>query len=176
MCKPSEQISHEVRNFYERYPYPPPPRNLEQYRLLWQAPERRRADYHLFWPAASYTESRSILIAGCGTAQAVKHAMRWPSAHVTGIDFSAASIRSSEELKRKYQLDNLHLRQLPIERVADLEASFDQIVCTGVLHHLPDPDVGLSALRGVLKPDGAMHLMVYAAYGRTAIYMLQEFC
>ena len=28
----------------------------------------------------------------------------------------------------------------------------------------------------VLKPDGAMHLMVYAPYGRTGIYMLQEFC
>jgi hypothetical protein len=49
-------------------------------------------------------------------------------------------------------------------------------VCTGVLHHLPDPDQGLSALRDVLKPDGAMHLMVYAPYGRTGIYMLQEFC
>ncbi len=32
------------------------------------------------------------------------------------------------------------------------------------------------ALRDVLKPDGAMHLMVYAPYGRTGIYMLQEFC
>ena len=64
----------------------------------------------------------------------------------------------------------------PIERVSDLKTSFDQIICTGVLHHLADPDAGLSALRGVLKPDGAMHLMVYAPYGRAGIYMLQEFC
>ncbi len=49
-------------------------------------------------------------------------------------------------------------------------------MCTGVLHHLADPDAGLKALRDVLKPDGAMHLMVYAPYGRTGIYMLQEFC
>ena len=35
---------------------------------------------------------------------------------------------------------------------------------------------GCSALRDVLDPDGAMHLMVYAPYGRTGIYMLQEFC
>ncbi len=68
------------------------------------------------------------------------------------------------------------LRQLAIERVEELGTSFDQIVCTGVLHHLPDPDAGLAALRSVLKPDGAMHLMVYAPYGRTGIYMLQEFC
>ena len=61
--------------------------------------------------------------------------------------------------------------------MGDLDKSFDQIICTGVLHHLAEPDAGLSALRGVLNPDeGAMHLMVYAPYGRTGIYMLQEFC
>jgi hypothetical protein len=27
-----------------------------------------------------------------------------------------------------------------------------------------------------LQPQGAMHLMVYAAYGRTGIYMMQEYC
>ena len=53
--------------------------------------------------------------------------------------------------------------------------SFDQIVCTGVLHHLPDPDAGLRALRDVLDPQGAMHLMVYAPYGRAGIYMMQEY-
>ena len=41
---------------------------------------------------------------------------------------------------------------------------------------MPTLDAGLAALRDVLKPDGAMHLMVYAPYGRTGIYMLQEFC
>ena len=102
--------------------------------------------------------------------------MRWPAARVTGIDFSATSVRSTEELKRKYNLNNLQVYQLPIDRVSDLGTSFDQIVCTGVLHHLADPDAGLSALRGVLNPDGGMHLMVYAPYGRTGIYMLQEFC
>src|SRR5262249_1944287 len=57
-----------------------------------------------------------------------------------------------------------------------LGRTFDQIVCTGVLHHLPDPDRGLRALRDVLAPDGALHLMVYAAYGRAGIYMMQEYC
>ena len=132
--------------------------------------------YHLFWPARAYREDQSILIAGCGTSQAAKHALRWPAAQVTGIDFSATSVRCTEELKRKYNLNNLQVRQLPVERASELGTSFDQIVCTGVLHHLADPDAGLRALRGVLKPDGAMHLMVYAPYGRTGIYMLQEFC
>ena len=53
---------------------------------------------------------------------------------------------------------------------------FDLIVCTGVLHHLADPDAGLRALRSVLNPKGAMYLMVYAPYGRTGVYMLQDYC
>ena len=170
-------IGEDVRAFYERHPYPPPVDSLDKYRGLGQDRQKRRADYHLFWPESSYREDHSILIAGCGTSQAAKHALRWPAARVTGIDFSATSVRYTEELKRKYGLHNLQVRQLPIERVSDLNTSFDQIICTGVLHHLADPDAGLSALRGVLERDRrAMLLMVYAPYGRTGIYMLQEFC
>src|SRR5262249_2554228 len=91
-------------------------------------------------------------------------------------DFSAVSLRHTEELRHRYQLDNLRLQQLPLERVEELAAGFDLIVCTGVLHHLVDPAAGLRALRRVLNPHGAMHLMVYAPYGRSGIYMLQEFC
>ena len=169
-------IAEEVRYFYDRYPYPRPIDSLENYQRLWQDPQRRRADYHLAWPARPYEEDLSILIAGCGTSQAAKHALRWPAARITGIDVSATSVRYTKELKRKHNLKNLHVHELPIERVNELETSFDQIVCTGVLHHLADPDAGLRALRDVLKPDGAMHLMVYAPYGRAGIYMLQEFC
>ena len=169
-------VSDEVRAFCDRYPYPRPVESLDKYRRLWQDGQRRRADYHLFWPARAYREDQSILIAGCGTSQAAKHAMRWPAAQVTGIDFSATSVRCTEELKRKYSLHNLQVRQLPVERASELETSFDQIVCTGVLHHLADPDAGLRALRGVLEPDGALHLMVYAPYGRAGVYMLQEVC
>jgi SAM-dependent methyltransferase len=173
---PSIDVADDVRDFYDRYPYPRPVDSLDKYQRLWDDRQRRRADYHLFWPGRPYKEDQSILVAGCGTSQAAKHALRWPAAQVTGIDCSATSVRHTEELKRKYNLKNLQVRQLAIERVSDLGTSFDQIVCTGVLHHLADPDAGLSALRSVLKPDGAMHLMVYAPYGRTGIYMLQEFC
>jgi SAM-dependent methyltransferase len=173
---PLPGVVEEVRDFYDRHPYPPSVENLEKYRQQWQDQQRRRADYHLFWPARPYKEDQSILVAGCGTSQAAKHALRWPAAQVTGIDCSATSVRCTEGLKENYSLRNLEIHQLAIERVDELGMSFDQIVCTGVLHHLGDPDAGLSALRSVLKPDGAMHLMVYAPYGRTGVYMLQDFC
>jgi SAM-dependent methyltransferase len=171
-----DAVSEKVRAFYERHPYPPPADSLDDYRTMWQDPERRRADVHLAWPTQPYREDRSILIAGCGTSQAAKHALRWPEAQVIGIDFSATSVRHTEALKRKYDLDNLEVHELPVERVGALGSTYDQIVCTGVLHHLPDPAAGLTALREVLRPDGAMHLMVYAPHGRIGVYMLQEFC
>ena len=169
-------VATAVKDFYERYPYPRPTDDLDNYRRRWQDQNRRRADFHLFWPDKPYTEERTILVAGCGTSQAAKHAARCPAARVIGIDFSATSVRHTEDLKRKYDLRNLAVHQLSIDRVSDLELTFDEIVCTGVLHHLTNPETALRSLRDVLDPDGAMHLMVYAPYGRAGIYMLQEFC
>jgi SAM-dependent methyltransferase len=116
------------------------------------------------------------LVAGCGTMQAAHYAVRWPRARVVGIDLSATSITHSRELQRAHGLKNLELHQLSIERAGELGESFDHVVCTGVLHHLADPDAGLRALHGVLRPTGAMHLMLYAPYGRAGVYLLQEYC
>jgi 2-polyprenyl-3-methyl-5-hydroxy-6-metoxy-1,4-benzoquinol methylase len=33
-----------------------------------------------------------------------------------------------------------------VERAAELGQRFEHVVCTGVLHHLPDPDVGAVAV------------------------------
>ena len=93
-----------------------------------------------------------------------------------GIDVSESSVAHTRALAARHDVRNLEVRHLPIEAVEDLEERFDHIVCTGVLHHLADPDLGLSCLRDVLAPDGAVTLMVYARYGRTGVYMLQDYC
>jgi hypothetical protein len=70
------RVAGEVSAFYERYPYPPPVDDLDRYRLGWEDRQRRRAEAHLFWPDEPYREDRSILVAGCGTSQAAKYALR----------------------------------------------------------------------------------------------------
>jgi SAM-dependent methyltransferase len=173
--RPSES-SDEVRAFYERHPYPAPLSNLDRHRELYRNPDRRRAVSLLLWPTLRPRPDRKILVAGCGTSQAVIHAMREPEAQVTAIDISEASLTHTRDLQRKYDLRNLDLRRLAIEDVGSLGEVFDEIVCTGVLHHLPDPDLGLQSLRAMLARDGALHIMVYAAYGRAGVYMMQEYC
>ncbi len=170
-----DAVTRQVGAFYERHPYPPPVDDLEAYRQIWDD-QRRRADSHLFWPSEPYRDDRSVLVAGCGTTQAAHYALRWPNARITGIDLSANSIAFSQRLKRKHGLDNLELRQLAVERAGELGQTFDHVVSTGVLHHLPDPDAGLRAVHKVLAPSGALHLMVYAPYGRAGVYMLQDYC
>jgi SAM-dependent methyltransferase len=165
-----------VRAFYESHQYPAPLRNLDRHRELYRNPDRRRALSLLLWPTEKQRANREILVAGCGTSQAAIHALREPDARVTAIDVSETSLSCTRDLQRKYGLRNLDLHRLAIDEVKELGQMFDQIVCTGVLHHLRDPDIGLRSLRSVLAPHGAMHLMVYAAYGRAGIYMMQEYC
>ena len=165
-----------VRAFYESHPYPVPIDNLDRHRELYRNPDRRRAASLLLWPTEKQRANREILVAGCGTSQAAIHALREPDARVTAIDISETSLRHTRDLQQKYGLRNLDLHRLAIEQVGELGQTFDQIVCTGVLHHLADPDTGLRALRNVLAPGGAMQLMVYAPYGRAGIYMMQDYC
>jgi SAM-dependent methyltransferase len=46
------------------------------------------------------------------------------------------------------------------------EASFDVILCNGVLHHTSDPRKGLSTLARLLRPDGYIVVGLYHQYGR----------
>ena len=168
-------IAARVGDFYESHPYPPPVDDVAAYRRSWDD-RRRHAESALVWPSLPYRDDRSILVAGCGTMQAVHHALRWPRARVVGIDVSAKSIEVAVELKRKHRLDNLEVRRLAVESAEELGERFDYVVCTGVLHHLADPVAGLRALHGVMRSGGALNVMVYAPYGRAGVYMLQEYC
>jgi 2-polyprenyl-3-methyl-5-hydroxy-6-metoxy-1,4-benzoquinol methylase len=165
-----------VCEFYTQHPYPPPVENLDRARDEWRDPNRHRAEFHLLWPDRPYHADLDILVAGCGTWQAAKYAVCRPAARVTGIDVSTTSLDHTEQLKRKYNLTNLEIEQRPIEEANGLARCFDLIVCTGVLHHLADPEADLRALRSVVKPEGAIYLMVYAPHGRSGIYMLQDYC
>jgi SAM-dependent methyltransferase len=165
-----------VQSFYERMPYPAPLTNLDAHLELLKDPERRRIRSLLMFPEGQTEKYQNILVAGCGTSQAARVALREPDSRVVAIDISATSLNHLRALQRKYRLENLEIHQLSILDVSSLTLMFDQIICTGVLHHLPDPDQGLRCLRDVLKPGGAMQIMVYASYGRTGIYMMQEYC
>lgn len=164
-----------IEAFYDRHPYPPPVAELTQVDSVSGARDRR-AGHHLVWPSRPMHEVSSMLVAGCGTSQAARLAARHPDRRVVGIDVSPTSIEATRRLADHHGLTNLDVRLLPIEAVSTLGQSFDHVVCTGVLHHLADPAEGLRCLREVIAPGGAILFMLYAPYGRTGIYLMQEYC
>lgn len=118
------------------------------------------------------------LVAGAGTGDSttyLAHSLQNTDATIVYLDVSATAMEIARQRAKLRGLEDRmtwrlgSLLDLP---GWDLEP-FDYINCSGVLHHLEDPAAGLRALRAVLKDDGAMGLMVYGQYGRTAIYQIQ---
>jgi 2-polyprenyl-3-methyl-5-hydroxy-6-metoxy-1,4-benzoquinol methylase len=126
----------------------------------------------------TFQDSFRVLVAGGGTGDAVIYLAEqlrpMLNARVVYADLSQASMEVAKKRARVRKLKNIDWHQMSLLEVATLGQSFDYINCSGVLHHLEDPVAGLKALESVLKPDGAMGIMVYGEYGRAAIYQMQK--
>lgn len=170
-----EDVSSLVARQYEQHPYPEPARDLAEslaqggYQVgdpsLW-AP--------MLWPEGRPRDALKILVAGCGTHQAAWLAFTNRGSDVFGVDLSEASLAHQRYLQDRHALTNLRLFKGDLREAADIGRDFDLVVCTGVLHHMADPDEGMRALAGVMAPHGALVAMVYAAMRRTGVYMMQD--
>jgi len=166
-----------VRALYEGFPYPVVLPDLEAVIAGTKVPLWNPADSAaLYFPEMPARRDLDILVAGCGTTVAPVLAAYIPEARIVGIDVSQSSLDLSQQHAERHGLSNVELRLLALEDAAQLDRRFDFVHCHGVLHHLADPTAGLRALGGVLKDGGALSVMVYATYGRTGLYMLQELC
>ncbi|WP_019959834.1 class I SAM-dependent methyltransferase [Woodsholea maritima] len=164
----------KVQNQYENWPYPTPIKTLDDFTkpggFLLGDPS---FEFFNIWPEG-HERTLSILVAGCGTFQAAYTAWRNPTCQVVGIDIAKTSLAESRRLKAHHGLDNLEIKRLSLFDVASLGQAFDYILCSGVVHHLPDPVAGVRALSNALKDDGVLHLMVYGKAMRTGVYMVQS--
>lgn len=169
-----------VRRQYEALPYPQ--RNPEDdKRLLFVTglDDLGAINFYCFRGQRNFQRGFRVLIAGGGTGDAVmflSHQLHETDARITYLDMSEASLSIARARaangKMPERIDWRLGSLLDLPRM-DL-GQFDYINCSGVLHHLEDPAAGLAALKSVLKPDGAMGLMVYARHGRTGVYQMQE--
>ncbi len=66
------------------------------------------------------------------------------------------------------------MQLLPIEELPTLGRDFDLVVSTGVLHHMADPQAGMTALAACLRPDGVIATMLYGKYGRIGVELLES--
>ena len=164
-------------NLYRKWVYPQPVKDMRA--AIASGGYLEIGDPTFYWPVMwphrwGADVSLDILCAGCGSNQAAYYACQHPQWNVVGIDLSDVSLAHQRSLKEKHDLSNLELVEMDLRRVGQLGRHFDFITCTGVLHHLDDPDEGLKSLASVLRPEGVMNLMVYGASLRMGVYPLQE--
>ncbi len=170
-----DTITDAVRQQYEAYSYPPPIEDAAAFLKQWGplTCDPRFAGIQL-WPEGRPRQELRILCAGCGSSQAPLVALNNPDCSVIGIDLSETSLKHSNRLRDRHGLQNLELRRMSLLDVGQLSRTFDLILCTGVLHHLPDPDAGLQALADVLEPSGSMGIMLYGKAARAGVYQVQD--
>lgn len=169
-----DPLADVVSGQYQKWVYPEPIVDLPAWLANnWQWFDPSHA-HRMFWPDRVYKPDMDILVAGCGTSQAAVFAYTNPGANVVAIDVSQPSLDHHQYLRDKYRMRNLDLHLLPIEDVGTLGRTFDLVVSTGVLHHMADPNQGMQALAGCLRPDGVAAIMLYARYGRIGVGILQS--
>lgn len=176
----TEAVRETVHQQYESLPYPArdPERELEMLRQPTVC-ELPRVNALLGGGHRVFDSTFRVLDAGCGTGDAtvfLAHQLQGTGARIVALDLSGASLDIARRRLRARGLeDAVDFVQAPIEEAPSLGlGEFDFISSSGVLHHLPSPEAGMRALRDMLKPDGAIAVMVYAKYGREPVYLMQS--
>lgn len=168
----------KVKSQYESLPYPPcnPEDDRKRLMLTWLE-DLPMINHYCFAGKQSFQNNFRALVAGGGTGDAtifLAEQLRATNAEIVHLDMSHASIVLAQQRAKIRGLSNItwvHYSLLSLPALG--LGKFDYINCSGVLHHLADPDLGLRVLRSALKPDGAMGLMLYATTGRAGVYQMQ---
>jgi SAM-dependent methyltransferase len=164
-----DEVSLAVQAQYERYPYP---RWLRIPSTEGAAPIalRLRRLFPHAGAAAAVPPRASMLIAGCGTGRhaAICAALDRDS-RILAVDLSRSSLAYAARRARESGLGNVEFAQADLLELGRLEARFDIIQCSGVLHHLSDPMAGCRVLAGLLAPGGKMKLGLYSEMARRGV-------
>ena len=118
------------------------------------------------------------IIAGGGTGSVTVYfgeQLNDTNGEIVYMDFSFASMKITQRRAKARKLRNIIYVNSWIEGIRFYGlGQFKIVQCSGVLHHLKNPSLGLNILKDLSISNGGMDLMVYAQTGRTAIYMLQN--
>ena len=175
----NDSVTSTVRQQYAELPYPPRDPRDEQRRLLPTLVDQLDSLSHYGFGGHPLPNPFNVLVAGGGTGDStvfLAHQLRNTNARIVQVDLSRSSLDVvAARLETRGYRDRVELIEGSLLDLAQLDLGlFDYVNCTGVLHHLEDPEVGLRSLVSVLAPGGLLGLMLYGTYGRSPIYPLQE--
>jgi 2-polyprenyl-3-methyl-5-hydroxy-6-metoxy-1,4-benzoquinol methylase len=120
-------------------------------------------------------EKLNVLVAGCGTGrQAIRLASYFNDLNIIAIDLSGRSLAYASQQAKKYKVDNIQFIQADILEFSNFPMLFDIIECSGVLHHMEDPEQGLQSLQQLLSPTGVMKIALYSEPARKQVITFRK--
>lgn len=169
-----DHISMAVRSQYEENPYPR--WNSVTFGESLPLTEHiiNAIDPHR--PALDTTDRTwDVLIAGSGTGrQPITSARHYANANIVAVDLSRTSLAYAQRKARALDAQNVVFAQADILRLGELERVFDVVECSGVLHHMADPEAGLKVLLDCLQPGGFLKLGLYSEYARREVVQARQ--
>jgi SAM-dependent methyltransferase len=168
----AEHVDKLNKAFYERYPFPWPAMKFDY--LTDPALETILLNQSLGdWQHNTVPINANIWVAGCGTNQAIVTALKFPQATILGSDISVGSLNECSRIAEEIGITNLEVKAESINEIS-YQNKFDYILCTGVIHHMADPQAALLKLAAALKPTGILELMVHNRFHRINLATLQK--
>lgn len=115
------------------------------------------------------------LVAGCGTGRhAIRLAKYFPSLEITALDLSHSALAYAQYQAKQHHQSNITFIQGDILHCREFKTHFDLIECSGVLHHMQDPKLGLRTLVSRLRKGGLIKIALYSKTARKAISDLRQ--
>ncbi len=95
----------------------------------------------------------NVLETGCGAGRFTEILLQRRAAHVTSTDLSSAV---DANLANCPHSDRHRIIQCDIYKLPFPPASYDVVICLGVIQHTPNPEATIAKLYAQVKPGGAL--------------------
>ena len=118
-----------------------------------------------------------VLDAGCGLGRHLRFLAKKPNLKIFGIDKNTGALRGAltslekmpDALSKDYLVSEADINMLPFA-----DSSFDCVICSEVLEHIPDHEAAIKELIRILKPQGTFVVSVPRYYSEKLCWLISS--
>lgn len=166
---PPDPVTRRVRDFYEARPFPDYRADDDRGSLL----RRGRASGFTRELDDALPPTARVVELGCGTGQ-LGLFLALAGRPVLGVDLTAASLQVAETFRAAQGIHTARLVRGDLFHPPVTLGRADLVICSGVLHHTPDPEGGFRAAVSLARPGGFVLVGLYNRYGRALLPLLRR--
>ena len=101
-----------IESQYTQHPYPAPISDMpKRIQLGYKQGSSPDLIWNMLFPEKPYKDDLNVLIAGCGTNQAIYHALMFPNSQHYAIDVSEESLRHVADMIKVHNINNLEIEK-----------------------------------------------------------------